>query len=403
MPAAKQDYYELLGVSRTATPEELKKAYRKLAVQYHPDKNPGDKAAEEKFKQISEAYEVLNDPNKRALYDQHGHRAFGHGGGASGAGGFGGFGGGFEGIDLEEALRTFMGAAGGGGSIFEDYFGGRRGAAGGAARGSDLRFDLEIDFEEAVLGSLREITLPITEECAACHGSGAEPGSKRETCRACDGRGVRVSSNGFFQVRQTCSTCGGAGETITRPCRACDGAGRVKSRRTIQLRIPAGVETGSRLRLGGKGDPGHRNGPAGDLYVVLHVRPHDVFQRRDEDILCEVPVPFTTAALGGEIDVPTIHGYAKLKIPARTESGQVFRLRGQGVVNSETGVLGDHHVRVTIEVPERLDRKQRQALEALAGGLSEENYPRRREMRRALDRFYERKEALERARTERRA
>lgn len=392
MAESKQDFYEVLGVKRDATADDIKKAYRKLALQFHPDRNPGDKTAEEKFKRISEAYEVLSDAQKRAQYDQFGHAAFGGPGGGPGAGGYGG---GFGGIDLEEALRTFMGAFGGGGrSIFDNFFGGgedEEGGPQGAARGSDLRFDLEIDFEEAVLGSERDITIPVMEECGTCHGTGAEPGSKRERCKHCGGRGMVITSRGFFQMRQTCPVCGGAGDVVMKPCRACGGEGRSKNRRTINLKIPAGVETGSRLRLAGKGEGGARGGPAGDLYVVLHVRPHDLFERHDEDIYCEVPVPFSVAALGGEVSVPTVHGPAALRLPAGTESGRMFRLRGKGVVNLHSGVEGDHLARIRIEAPEHLGGRQRKALEEAAALLDDANYPRRAEFERKARTYYDRK------------
>jgi molecular chaperone DnaJ len=389
MATAKKDYYEVLGVPRAATPDEIKKAYRKLAVQYHPDKNPGNKAAEEKFKEISEAYEILSDEQKRRQYDQFGHQAFAPGGGMGGAAGFGG-------IDLEEALRTFMGAfgGGGGGSIFDDFFGGGRAASrDSAARGADLRFDLEIDFEESVIGSQREITLPLTGDCPVCSGTGAQPGTTKETCRRCNGQGMIISSSGFFQVRQTCPTCGGAGQTVQKPCRNCSGSGRVKTRSTISLKIPAGVETGSRLRLAGKGESGSRGGPPGDLYVVIHVRPHELFQRRDEDIYCELPIPYHLAALGGDIEVPTLHGYAVLKIPAGTENGTVFRLRGKGV--SGRGLhTGDQHVRVFVEVPPRAGGREKKALEELRDGFRESEYPQMRKVRRLAEEFYAHKKAL---------
>lgn len=389
--AEQRDFYEVLGVGRDASDEEIKKAYRRLALQYHPDRNPGNKAAEEQFKRISEAYEVLSDPEKRRRYDQFGPAMFGGGAGP------GGFQGGFGGIDLEEALRTFMGAFGGGGrGIFDDFFHGGVDERDESHRGSDLRFDLEIDFEEAVLGSRRELELPIMQACSACGGSGAEKGSGRERCRQCNGRGMIVTSSGFFQVRRTCPRCQGTGETLARPCRVCHGEGRVKTRRTIELRIPPGVETGSRLRLSGQGEAGFRGGPAGDLYVVLHVRPHDVFERRGDDIACDVPVPFNVAALGGEIEVPTVHGPAKLKIPPGTEDGRIFRLRGQGVVSRRGGVEGDHLARIRIVVPERLSSRQRRAFEELAAMLEESNYPAIREFRRRVDRFYDRKAAIER-------
>ncbi len=397
--AAKRDYYEVLGVARGATAEEIKKSYRKLAVQFHPDKNPGNKEAEEKFKEISEAYEVLSDEQKRQRYDQFGHAAFGGGGGGGGPGGFrGGGAGGFGGIDLEEALRTFMGAfgggGGGGGGIFDDSFGGGGGRRDGTARGSDLRVDLEIDFEEAVFGSTRELSLTVMDECAACHGSGAEPGSRPEVCRRCAGSGMVVSGGGFFQVRQTCPACGGAGQMIANPCRACHGEGRVKARRAIQLKIPAGVETGSRLRLAGKGEGGARGGEAGDLYVVIHVREHEVFQRRGDDVFCDMPVPFHLAALGGDLEVPTIHGYATLKVPAGVESGTVMRIKGKGVASLRGGAPGDQHVRLRIEVPDRLDRKQRDLARQLAEGLRDDDFPGMRAVRRTAAGFYERKSRM---------
>lgn len=396
MAENKQDYYELLGLPREATADDIKKAYRKMAVKYHPDKNPGDVAAEEKFKQISEAYEVLSDENKRAQYDRFGHQAFGRGGGGPGAGG--GFSGGFGGIDLEEALRTFMGAFGGGGSIFEDFFsgGGGRGGGGshGPSRGADIRFDLEIDFEEAVLGSQRQLTLPILDTCGTCNGSGMRQGSRRETCRHCGGRGVTLSSNGMFQVRQACGVCNGTGEVVTDPCRDCGGEGRVRQKKTLTLKIPAGVETGSRLRLSGKGEGGRRGGPAGDLYVVLHVRAHDLFERRDEDIYCRVPLPFAIATLGGDIDVPTIHGFAKLRIPPHTENGKIFRLRNKGVVDIHSGIQGDHHVQVVVEVPSKLNSRQKKALAEWAEMLEESNHPERVAFYERAGRFYERKAAL---------
>ncbi len=398
MPTAKRDYYEVLGVGRSAGADEIKKAYRKLAVKYHPDKNPGNVEAEEKFKEATEAYEILSDPQKRQKYDQFGHQAFAPGGG----GGFGA--GGFEGIDLEEALRTFMGAFGGGGggrggSIFDDFFGGGGGAARGsrrdANRGNDLRFDLEIDFEEAVFGSQRDLTFNVMDECKECRGTGAEAGSKRETCPQCKGTGQSITSNGFFHVRQTCSMCGGAGEIIRQPCRTCRGSGRVKNRRTITLKIPAGVETGSRLRVAGKGENGLRGGPPGDLYVVLHVREHELFKRRDEDIFVQVPIPYPVAALGGEIQVPTIHGYAKLKIPPGTESGKVFRLRGRGLKGVGTFGNGDQHVVVMVETPERLSHKQRKALDEYARLLEAQNHPEANKLKTRAKAFYERRDRLQ--------
>jgi len=392
MPASKKDYYDVLGVSKGASGDEIKKAYRKLAIKFHPDKNPGDKAAEENFKEVSEAYEVLSDASKRQQYDQFGHAAFGAGRGAGG--GFGG--GGFGGIDLEEALRTFMGASGGGGSIFENFFGGgqRTYDRNAPQAGADLRFDLEIDFEEAVLGSAREIRINVSETCERCHGNGAEPGSGQRTCSACGGAGQVVSGGGFIQFRQTCPTCRGTGEVIEKPCTNCHGGGLVRARRTIQVRIPAGVETGSRLRIAGKGEGGLRGGPAGDLYIVLHVHEHEFFKRNDLDIICEVPVPFHTAMLGGEVHVPTIHGSAELKIPAGTESGKVFRMRGKGISNPRYGT-GDQHVVVQIEVPQGLSGKEKKMLQESAALLNEKHFPLTRKMQKMAERFYEHKRALE--------
>jgi molecular chaperone DnaJ len=393
MPAEKRDYYELLGVGRDASADDIKKAYRKQAVKYHPDKNPGDKDAEEKFKEISEAYEVLADPAKKQRYDQFGHQAFGPGTG----GGAGGFGGGFGGIDLEEALRTFMGAFGGGGSIFDDFFGmgggGRGGEREAANRGSDLRFDLEIDFEEAAFGSQRTETLPIMETCASCQGSGAAPDSKMQTCSRCGGHGVIQTSTGFFQMRQTCSACGGAGRVNSTPCPDCRGGGRVRERRTISFKIPPGVETGSRLRLAGKGEGGIRGGAPGDLYVVIHVKEHEFFKRRDFDVYCEMPVPMDVAALGGEVQVPTIHGYAKLKIPAGTQGGGLFRLRGKGLPDPHGGRPGDQHVRVAVEVPERLNSSQKRMLRQFGDSSGETNYAKGRRVRKMAERFFQRRDS----------
>ncbi|MGE4488972.1 MAG: molecular chaperone DnaJ [Kiritimatiellales bacterium] len=395
MAEQKRDYYEVLGVERGASAEEIKKAYRKLAIKYHPDKNPGDKAAEEKFKEASEAYEVLSDASKRQQYDQFGHAAFGAGRGAGGGGGFGGFGGG--GIDLEEALRTFMGAAGGGGgSIFENFFGGggRSQNPNAPQAGADLRFDLEIDFEEAVLGSHREIRINVNETCSRCKGSGAEPGSGRKTCSTCSGSGQVVSGGGFIQFRQTCPNCRGTGQVIEKPCTSCHGQGLVRNKRTIEVKIPSGVETGSRLRIAGKGEGGLRGGPAGDLYIVLHVREHEFFKRNDLDIVCEVPVPFHIAMLGGEVHVPTIHGNATLKVPAGTESGKVFRMRGKGISSPRYGT-GDQHIVVQIEIPQGLGGKERKKFEEAVKALGEKHFPLTQKMNKAAEKFYAHKRALE--------
>ncbi len=392
MPTQKRDYYEVLGISKGAGDDEIKKAYRKLAVKYHPDKNPGNVEAEERFKEATEAYEILRDPQKRQKYDQFGHQAF-----APGSGGFSG--GGFQGIDLEEALRTFMGAFGGGGggrggSIFDDFFGGGRSERSAPNRGNDLRFDLEVDFEEAVFGSQRDLTFNVMDECKKCRGSGAADGAKPEVCPRCKGTGETISSNGFFHIRQPCNQCGGSGKIMSNPCRECRGAGRSKARRTITLKIPAGVETGSRLRVAGKGESGVRGGPAGDLYVVLHVREHELFKRRDEDIFIELPIPYPVAALGGELEVPTIHGHAKLKIPPGTESGKVFRMRGRGLKGPGTFGNGDQHCVAKVETPERLGSKQRKALEEYARLLSDSNHPESERMQQRAKEFYRRRDTL---------
>src|SRR6266513_2131177 len=316
---AKRDYYEILAVEKTATEEEIKKAYRKLAVKYHPDKNPGDKSAEDRFKELGEAYEVLCEPQKRSAYDQYGHAAFDKRAGF-GRGGF---------HDPFEVFREVFG----GGSIFEDLFGGGRSDPTQPQRGDDLRYDMEITFDEAAHGCEKEIAVTKPERCDTCGGSGAEAGSKAKTCPTCGGRGQIMSSRGIFSIAQTCPHCQGAGRVVEKPCKTCRGAGRRERTSKITLRIPAGVDTGSRLRSAGNGEAGFRGGPSGDLYVVLHVRAHELFQRDGDDLLCEVPVSFVQAALGTEIEVPTPNGKAQLKIPAGTQPGAMFRLKGKGVKN----------------------------------------------------------------------
>jgi len=389
--AQKKDYYELLKVSRTASLDEIKKSYRKLAMKYHPDRNPGDAAAEAKFKEISEAYEVLSDSSKKQQYDQYGHDGLKS---AFGPGGFD-FSRDFTHMsDLQDVLGSIFGDGGGG--LFDDFFGGggRRRSRNGVQQGADLRFDLEIDFEEAVFGSEREITLPMTEECAKCRGSGVALGSSKETCRQCGGRGAVVAGGGFFQVRQACPSCGGSGTVITSPCISCQGSGRIKVRKKLTLKIPQGVESGSRLRLAGKGESGFNGGPSGDLYVVLHVREHEIFQRRGDDLYCEVPVSFEAAAGGGDIEVPTIDGSAVLKLSPGTESGKVFRLKGKGVPNVEGYGRGDLHVRVVPEVPMRLSGRQRKALSDFAALVDNSNYPDREKFLRKVEGFYNRKKTM---------
>jgi molecular chaperone DnaJ len=365
MATEKRDYYEVLAVSRTATDEEVKRAYRKLAVKYHPDKNPDDPHAEEKFKELAEAYDVLMDADKRAAYDRFGHAAFSQGMGR---------GGGFH--DPFDIFREVFGGGGGGGGIFETFFGG--GATTdreGRQRGSDLRYDMQISLEEAAFGVDKEIEVRKLDTCAKCDGKGAEPGSRTINCPACGGRGQVISSRGFFQVSQTCPRCRGVGQIIEKPCRACDGEGRAENTSRIKLKIPAGIADGSRLRSSGNGEAGIRGGAAGDLYVVIHIKEHPIFQREDDNLYCEVPISFTLAALGGEIPVPTLEGKANLKVPAGTQSGQVFKLRGKGVANVNARDHGDLFARLLVEVPTRLNSEQRQKLEEFASLCGEENTP----------------------------
>lgn len=381
----KRDYYEVLNVSRSASLEEIKKSYRKMAMQYHPDKNAGNKQAEERFKELSEAYEVLSDADKRQRYDQ-----FGHAGVKSsfGPGGFDFFRDFTHGADFQDVFGDLFG-----GSIFEDVFSrgsGRRGSA-RAARGADLRFDLEISFEESVFGAEQEITLPISQECNVCRGGGCEPGRSKETCRRCGGHGVVIAASGFFRIQQDCPACGGRGEVITHPCRNCRGTGMVKNRQRLAIKIPPGVETGARLRLAGKGEGGSQHGPPGDLYVVLHVLPHNIFQREGVDLFCEVPVSFGTAALGGEAEVPTLEGWARLKIEPGTTNGKILRLSGQGVHDLNTGERGDLHVRLTVEIPKNLSGSQKKKLNEYFEGLDENNYPDGAQFRKKAEAFLKHK------------
>ncbi len=390
---SKRDYYEVLGVNRNASAEEIKKAYRKLAIKHHPDKNPDDAHAEERFKELSEAYEALADPQKRAAYDQFGHQAFAPGAGAGRGGGQ--YAGGFH--DPFEIFReVFGGAAGrGGGSIFDDIFeqafggGGRtQRGRGGPQRGDDLRYDLEIDFEEAAKGIEKEIGFNRLDACPACKGSGAAGNARAESCPTCHGQGQVAHSRGFFTVASTCPRCNGAGEIIKNPCKSCNGEGRTQQQRKIKIRVPAGIDSGARLRSSGNGETGPRGGPAGDLYVVVHVRPNDVFLREGDDLLCEVPVHFTLAALGGEIEVPTLNGAARLKVPPGTQSGTVFRLRGKGMPNVHGHGRGDQHVRVMVEVPSKLSRAARAKLEELAALANDDAYPHRKSWLAKARRFF---------------
>jgi len=371
--SAKKDYYEVLGTPRTSTAEEIKKAYRKLAVQHHPDKHKGDKKAEEKFKEIGEAYEVLSDQQKRDAYDRYGHRAFAPGSGMGGAGGF---------HDPFEVFREVFSSGGGAGAgIFGDIFEGAFGGGGGGRRGSrsnqgsDLRYDLEIDFMNAVRGCEKEITIRRPVSCSSCSGTGAAAGSKVITCTTCRGQGQVAVSRGFFSIAQTCPKCGGSGQSIQTPCKSCRGEGRVEENARIKLKIPAGVDTGSRLRSAGQGEAGSRGGPAGDLYVVLSVQSHPVFDREENDLTCDIPVSFSQLALGSEISIPSLDGEMKLKIPAGTSSDKVFRIRGQGVPSVSGRGRGDLHIRIQVEVPKHLSAPQKEALEQFAKLCDEHTHP----------------------------
>ena len=364
MATKKRDYYEVLGVERNVSEEEVKRAYRKLAVKFHPDKNPEDPHAEDKFKEIGEAYDVLMDPDKRAAYDRLGHAAFTQG---AARGGF---------HDPFDIFREVFAGAGGG--IFETFFGGVGGRGEDRQRGSDLRYDMQIKLEEAAFGVEKEIEIQKLDTCDQCQGSGAEPGSRTINCPACGGRGQVISSRGFFQVSQTCPRCRGAGQIIEKPCRQCQGEGRLEKMSRIMLKIPAGIADGSRLRSSRNGEAGTRGGPHGDLYVVIHIKEHKIFQREDDNLYCEVPIPFSSAALGGEVDVPTLEGKAHLKVPVGTQSGQIFKLRGKGIVNVNGRERGDLLARLIVEVPTRLNTEQRQKLEEFVALCGEENTPMRK-------------------------
>jgi molecular chaperone DnaJ len=356
---AKRDYYELLGVDRGASEEEIKKAYRKLAVKHHPDKNPGDKAAEEKFKEIGEAYEVLCDAQKRAAYDRYGHAAFGAGSRAGT--------GGWTGVGFHDPFEIFREVFGGSGeSIFESFFGVEREDPTRPQRGEDLRYDIEITLEEAARGCEREISLRRLEACQACSGSGAEEGGKLKTCATCGGHGQVVVARGFISIRQACPRCEGAGRVVDKPCRTCRGTGLHEQPAKVRIRVPHGVDTGTRLRSPGNGEAGRRGGPRGDLYVFLRVKPHEIFHREGDDLGCEVPISFVQAALGADIDVPTLTGKAQIDIAPGTQNGTLFRLKGRGMPNLHGHGSGDLHVRVTVEVPARLNAEQKAKLQEFA-------------------------------------
>ena len=352
---AKRDYYSVLGVNRDASDDDVKKAYRKLAMKFHPDRNPDDKSAEEKFKEAKEAYEVLTDSRKRAAYDQFGHagvdpsQAFGRGPfGSGGPEGFGGFADAF-------------------GDIFGEIFGqqGRGRGGNGVFRGADLRYNLDLALEEAARGAEVKIRIPTMDACETCHGSGAKPGTEPKTCPTCHGRGEVRVSQGFFSIQQTCPQCHGRGKVVAEPCLTCHGAGRVKKHKTLSVKIPAGVDQDDRIRLTGEGEAGVNGGPPGDLYVVVNLKAHAVFQREGADLHCEMPISFATAALGGEIDIPTLDGHAKIKIPAETQTGQVFRLRNKGIRPVRGSVQGDLYCHVAVETPVKLTARQKELLREL--------------------------------------
>ena len=348
---AKRDYYEILGVERSADEREIKKAYKRLAMKYHPDRNPDNPESEEKFKEAKEAYEVLSDAQKRAAYDK-----FGHAGVDPNQAGPGGFGGG---ADFGDVF----------GDIFGDIFGGGRRSQ-RAARGADLRYNMELTLEEAVRGVSKEIKVPTLVECDECHGSGARTGTSAQTCPTCHGSGQVQMRQGFFAVTQACPHCHGKGKIITDPCRKCHGDGRVQKTKTLSVKIPAGVDTGDRIRLAGEGEAGEFGAPAGDLYVQVHVKDHPIFVRDGNNLYCEIPISFTTAALGGEVAVPTLDGRLMLKIPAETQSGRMFRLRGKGVRSLRSGAEGDLLCKAVVETPVKLSDEQKELLKQLEDSLN---------------------------------
>ncbi|MDP2204938.1 MAG: molecular chaperone DnaJ [Alphaproteobacteria bacterium] len=366
---SKKDFYQILGADKKASADELKKSYRKLAMQYHPDKNPGNKEAEAKFKEISEAYDVLKDDQKRAAYDRFGHGAFAGGMGGAGAG---------------AGAQGFSGGFGGFGDIFEEMFGDfmggqqRRGGAGGdgARRGADLSYEMEITLEDSFHGKEAPIKVASWQPCGGCSGSGAEKGTKADTCDTCRGMGRIRAQQGFFTVERTCPSCGGAGQTIKTPCSGCGGSGRTRKEKSLKVAIPAGVEDGTRIRLAGEGEAGLRGGPAGDLYVFLGIKPHRFFQREASNLYCRVPVPITTVALGGNIEVPTIDGKRmKVAVPSGTQTGQQFRLKGKGMTVLRSPNRGDMFVEVVVETPVNLSKRQKEILQEFAGDTNDKTNP----------------------------
>ncbi|TJY55788.1 molecular chaperone DnaJ [Sinimarinibacterium sp. CAU 1509] len=341
---SKRDYYEVLGVARDASDDELKKAYRKLAMKFHPDRNPGDHTAEEAFKEISEAYEVLTDEQKRAIYNRHGHEGLNRGGGGGGFGGTGGF------ADIF-------------GDVFSDIFGGGGGGGrSGPRRGADLRYMMELTLEQAVFGSTETIRIPSWHDCETCNGHGTADGKRAGDCSTCHGSGQVRVQQGFFVLQQTCPQCRGRGSMVTDPCKTCRGAGKVRDEKTLEVKIPPGVDTGDRIRLNGEGEPGEQGAGSGNLYVQINVKPHEIFERDGNDLYCSVPISIVTAALGGQLDVPTLEGKAQIDIPEGTQSGRQFRLRGRGVRSVRSSGTGDLYCTVTVETPVKLSKPQKELL-----------------------------------------
>lgn len=353
---AKRDFYEILGVAKNASDDDIRKAYRKLAMKYHPDRNPDSKEAEDKFKEAKEAYEMLSDAEKRAAYDRFGH----------------------AGVDPNAAGGAGMGGAGGFadafGDIFGEIFGGAAGRRGGGGpqvyRGADLKYNLEISLEQAANGFDTEIRIPSWENCETCHGSGAKPGTTPHTCSTCGGSGAVRMQQGFFSVQQTCPTCHGSGKEIANPCADCDGVGRIRKNKTLQVKIPAGIDDGMRIRSSGNGEPGVNGGPSGDLFVEIRIQPHGIFQRDGEDLHCELTIPFTKAALGGSLEVPTLTGRGEITIPEGTQTGKTFRLRGKGIKGIRSSYPGDLYCHVAVETPVRLNDEQKALLRQFETSLS---------------------------------
>jgi molecular chaperone DnaJ len=363
---AKRDYYEVLGLKRNASDADLKGAFRKLAKDCHPDRNPGDKDAEHRFKEVNEAYEILKDPQKRAAYDQFGHAAFEGGRGPGGPGGFG--------PDFASSMSDIFD------DLFGEFMGGRRGGGQrsrtGRERGADLRYNMEISLSDAFVGKNAEIIVPTSVACETCSGTGAKVGTSATTCPTCAGHGKVRASQGFFTIERTCPACHGRGEVIQAPCPSCSGSGRLTKERKLAVNIPAGVEDGTRIRLAGEGEAGLRGGPAGDLYIFLSIKPHEFFQRDGADIFCKVPISMTTAALGGQIDVPTVEGsITRVKVPEGTEAGKQFRLRGKGMPVLRSKVAGDMYIQVEVETPKNLTRRQRELLEEFETESHKETSP----------------------------